>query len=142
MNASVKELGERSSKRPEKVAPVQTAESGRLPDLSPFSDDELATLASRAQAELAARHEKRRAAFFETIREQARALGLDAEEVAAALSRKHGSRSGSDRRSSVVPKYRNPANASETWSGRGQKPKWLQELLAGGRELEDFLISA
>jgi DNA-binding protein H-NS len=141
MNASVKELGERSAKRPEKIAALQTTESGKLPDLSPFSDEELAALASNAQAELAARQERRRTQFFENIREQARVLGIDPEEVAAAL-RKGGSRTGGDRRSAVVPKYRNPTNPSETWSGRGQKPKWLQELLAGGRKLEDFLISA
>src|SRR5262252_4467396 len=26
---------------------------------------------------------------------------------------------------SVAPKYRNPENPSETWAGRGLKPRWL-----------------
>ncbi|HVY29674.1 MAG TPA: H-NS histone family protein [Polyangiaceae bacterium] len=141
MNASVKETGERSAKRPEKIAPLQAVESGKLTELSSFSDDELAALASGAQAELAARRERRRAEFFERIREQARALDIDPEEVVAALSRK-GARSGTDRRAAVAPKYRNPQNAAETWSGRGQRPKWLETLLAQGKQLEDFLISA
>src|SRR5690242_6784701 len=25
----------------------------------------------------------------------------------------------------VAPKYRNPANPSQTWAARGQQPKWL-----------------
>lgn len=41
----------------------------------------------------------------------------------------------------VAPKYRNPANAKETWTGRGRQPRWLAELIAGGKKLEDFLIA-
>ena len=40
----------------------------------------------------------------------------------------------------VAPKYRNPANPSETWAGRGQQPKWLAAETGKGRALEDFLI--
>ncbi|MEO6226907.1 MAG: H-NS histone family protein [Thermomonas sp.] len=40
----------------------------------------------------------------------------------------------------VAPKYRNPANAKETWAGRGKQPRWLSAETAKGRKLEDFLI--
>jgi DNA-binding protein H-NS len=40
----------------------------------------------------------------------------------------------------VAPKYRNPENPSETWAGRGLKPRWLAAALKGGHKLEDFLI--
>ena len=40
----------------------------------------------------------------------------------------------------VAPKYRNPADASQTWTGRGRKPKWVVEELATGGSLDDFLI--
>ncbi|AAM39953.1 MULTISPECIES: H-NS histone family protein [Xanthomonas] len=40
----------------------------------------------------------------------------------------------------VAPKYRNPANAQETWTGRGKQPRWLAELTAAGKKVEDFLI--
>lgn len=42
--------------------------------------------------------------------------------------------------SKVAPKYRNPANASETWTGRGKQPRWLATLTEQGRKLEEFLI--
>jgi DNA-binding protein H-NS len=42
----------------------------------------------------------------------------------------------------VVPKYRNPGDASETWSGRGKKPRWLVVQLKIGRLIDDFLIHA
>ncbi|WP_346771378.1 H-NS histone family protein [Bradyrhizobium sp. 192] len=40
----------------------------------------------------------------------------------------------------VRPKYRNPKNPAETWSGRGRLPRWLQPQLRAGRKLDDFLI--
>ncbi|HYG05937.1 MAG TPA: H-NS histone family protein [Stenotrophomonas sp.] len=40
----------------------------------------------------------------------------------------------------VPPKYRNPANAKETWTGRGKQPRWMAELTSKGKKVEDFLI--
>jgi DNA-binding protein H-NS len=40
----------------------------------------------------------------------------------------------------VPPQYRNPANRSETWSGRGARPRWLQAQLKKGRKIEQFAI--
>lgn len=40
----------------------------------------------------------------------------------------------------VVPKYRNPADPSETWSGRGKQPRWLAAQIQNGKSLESFLI--
>lgn len=40
----------------------------------------------------------------------------------------------------VEPKYRNPANDADTWSGRGKQPKWLAALTAQGRKPEEFSI--
>lgn len=40
----------------------------------------------------------------------------------------------------VAPKYRNPDNPNETWTGRGKPKAWLQAKLDGGAKLEDFLI--
>ena len=40
----------------------------------------------------------------------------------------------------VAPKYRDPSNAANTWSGRGKQPRWLQAYTSSGRVLDDFLI--
>jgi DNA-binding protein H-NS len=45
-------------------------------------------------------------------------------------------------RGAVAPKYRNPENPTETWAGRGLKPRWLQAALKSGSKLDDFLIDA
>lgn len=40
----------------------------------------------------------------------------------------------------VFPKYANPSQPRETWSGRGKQPRWLAAQLGSGRRLEDFRI--
>jgi DNA-binding protein H-NS len=40
----------------------------------------------------------------------------------------------------VFPKYRNPAEPSETWAGRGKKPRWLTAQLKSGKPIDDFRI--
>ena len=39
-----------------------------------------------------------------------------------------------------VPKYANPADASQTWTGRGRKPNWVVEALEQGKSLDDLKI--
>lgn len=139
MNALAKD-GERNPKsRIEKTEAESAALSGKLPDISALSDEDLSALVTNATTELAARRERRRTEFLANIREQARVLGIDPEEVARAFSRR--ARSGGEGHTTLPPKYRNPANTAETWSGRGVRPKWIQELLANGRKLEELLIS-
>ncbi len=41
----------------------------------------------------------------------------------------------------VKPKYRNPANPAETWSGRGKRPRWFNAALAAGKKEKDLLIA-
>jgi DNA-binding protein H-NS len=40
----------------------------------------------------------------------------------------------------VLPKYRDP-ETSETWSGRGKRPRWLVAAVKSGRKIEEFRIS-
>jgi DNA-binding protein H-NS len=47
---------------------------------------------------------------------------------------------GRGARGKVAPKYRNPENPSETWAGRGLKPRWLTAAIKSGKKLDDFVI--
>jgi DNA-binding protein H-NS len=40
----------------------------------------------------------------------------------------------------VFPKFKNPAQPSETWAGRGKQPRWLTAQLRSGKKLDDFRI--
>jgi DNA-binding protein H-NS len=56
--------------------------------------------------------------------------------------RKARERRGSLKGRKVAPKYRNPAKRSETWAGRGARPRWLQAALKKGHKIEEFAIAA
>ena len=97
--------------------------------LKSMSIDRLTTLRAKVEAALKTK-------VMETRRT------LEAE--LAKLSRFDGSR-GSGRAlgtgyGPVAPKFRNPENPSETWAGRGLKPRWLAAALKAGHEIEEFLI--
>jgi DNA-binding protein H-NS len=42
----------------------------------------------------------------------------------------------------VYPKYQNPSDPTETWSGRGKQPRWLVSALRAGGKIDDFRIPA
>ncbi len=48
-------------------------------------------------------------------------------------------KSGRTRRR-ATPKYRNPDDHSQVWSGRGKYPRWFQKALESGRQPDDLLI--
>ena len=39
-----------------------------------------------------------------------------------------------------APKYANPANAEQTWTGRGRQPQWVKDAFAEGKSLDDLAI--
>jgi len=47
----------------------------------------------------------------------------------------------SDKRAKVAPKYRNPSDANQTWTGRGRTPVWVQALKDAGT-LDSAIIAA
>lgn len=49
-------------------------------------------------------------------------------------------RKATGKRGKVAPKYRNPANAEQTWTGRGKPPRWMAAEIAKGKKVADFLI--
>ena len=103
-------------------------------DFSTLSLAELHNLVAQAQRELAERQKQERRHVMAEIRALADSMGLvvnfQEEEPA----------SGSLRGRKVAPKYRNPHNPEETWTGRGLKPRWLAELVEQGRDIDEFRI--
>lgn len=48
-------------------------------------------------------------------------------------------KSGKGRKSAHrAPKYVNPENPEQVWSGRGRRPTWVNDALESGRTLDDL----
>jgi|SRR5688500_878457 DNA-binding protein H-NS len=41
----------------------------------------------------------------------------------------------------VLPKFANPDEPNQLWSGRGKKPRWVAEKLASGAALQELRIN-
>ena len=107
----------------------------QLPALS-FAD--LQELQADIAKAIEERAEQERKAVLAEMEELARQKGFAG--IEAVLGSQSGSVSKPRKRGTVPPKYRNPANADETWTGRGRKPKWVVAALEAGSSLDDFLI--
>lgn len=49
-------------------------------------------------------------------------------------------RSNADGRAKVAPKYRNPNDPEQTWSGRGRAPGWMAAHIEAGGKKDDLAI--
>ncbi len=113
---------------------------------------ERATLEAREKQLLAKTNDKALGKIVEMVK----AAGLTSADVARALKasgstrarrggkspgrKGAGAKAKSGSGAKVAPKYRNPSNTDQTWTGRGRAPVWAQELRTAGR-LETALIS-
>ena len=81
----------------------------------------------------AERQNAERAEVRQKLIDTAKAHGFDINELFG-----KGGRKG---KGSVAPKYRDPKNAENTWTGRGRMPRWMVAATKGGKaKKEDFLI--
>jgi DNA-binding protein H-NS len=66
---------------------------------------------------------------------------LSRADVDSAFNGRNGKRPHALAGRTLEPKFRNPANKHETWSGRGLRPKWLVAAMKGtGKKIEHFAI--
>ncbi len=101
-------------------------------DLNTFSLKDLKDLQSQVARAIAGFEDRRKREALAELEEIARAKGFSlAELTGSAPTRK---------RSPSTAKYANPANAADTWSGRGRKPRWFSEALAKGKRPEDMAL--
>jgi DNA-binding protein H-NS len=99
--------------------------------LKSMSADELWNLHEQVSSTLTRRMEKEKAKLEERLRKVASSTSNSA--LVPSRSRRPYPK--------VLPKYQNPGNSAETWSGRGRQPRWVQAQLKAGKKLEHFLIA-
>lgn len=101
-------------------------------DLSKLSKEELDTLIANAERQRKKVQRQNIGEVRKRIIAMAREAGYSIEELFG------GKAFGGAGK--VAPKYRNPANPEQTWSGRGKRPRWFSEALAKGRKEADLRI--
>lgn len=100
-------------------------------DLSKLSLEELRKLQKNVAKAIDSFKDRQIAAARAELEARAKELGYSLDQIVGGKGAP---------RAKVAPKYRNPKDASATWTGRGRKPLWVVAALEKGKKLEDFLI--
>ncbi len=101
-------------------------------DLNSLSLKDLKELQSQVAKAIAGFEDRRKREAIAELEEIARAKGFSLAELTGATPTR--------KRSPSVARYANPADKSDTWSGRGRKPRWFIEALSRGKQPEDMAI--
>ena len=101
-------------------------------NLNQMSLKELKDLAAQVAKAIASFEERKKKEALTELEDKARDLGYSLADFLGAA--------GPRKRAPAVPKYANPANRSDTWSGRGRKPRWYQAALDAGKSPDDLQV--
>ncbi len=101
-------------------------------DIKRLNHTQLNDLIQRAESRKSELQKERASKVREKLAALAKAEGFSLDELFGGRGRKT--------RRAAKPKYRNPADHAQTWSGRGKRPRWFNAALAAGKKEKDLLI--
>ena len=104
----------------------------RMSGVEKMSYAELSELRSQIDRLIVEKQSSERSALRQKMADLAKDHGLSLDEVFG---------KGRKGKGSVAPKYRDPKNPENTWTGRGRMPRWMAAATKGGKaHKDDFLI--
>ena len=99
-------------------------------DLNSMSRDELLTLKKNIDKALDGFEKRQKEAALAAAKRAAEEHGFSLEEI---LGRKSAGKT-------AIPKFRNPADPDQTWTGRGRQPAWYKAAIAAGTDVSTLEI--
>jgi len=105
-------------------------------DLSNMSSADLRNLQEQVKRELKQREGQDLAKAREQILAIAQSVGVPLKDlVGGGAPVRSGRKTGA-----VAPRYRNPADVTQQWTGRGRQPKWVKEWLDAGKDIAGLKV--
>lgn len=101
-------------------------------DLSTLTTMDLRALSSQVAKQIQVKEEAEKQQALDEIMSIARSIGVPLQDLVSSVK--------STPLRAKTPRYANPSNRSETWTGFGRQPKWLKRHLAAGHSLDSTLI--
>lgn len=99
-------------------------------DLDTLSLSELRDLRNKVERSITSYEDRRKKEALAAVEQAAREHGFNLADLAGLKAA----------RPKVAAKYANPQDPSQTWSGRGRRPRWVQEYVDNGNPVEDLAI--
>lgn len=101
-------------------------------NLEKMSREELVSLRKSVDQALKASEREAKKNALAAAQKAAAAHGFTLDEILA------GKKGGSGPKS--APKYANPKDPGQTWTGRGRQPNWVKDALSSGKSLDELAI--
>jgi len=108
------------------------------PKIDNMTFAQLSKLHAQTGERMAALKEETRKELLRKMTEMAAKEGFASLQEVISPKQKKSGRKASGR--TGAPKYANPSDPSQTWTGNGRAPRWLRDLEESGRKREEFLI--
>ena len=102
-------------------------------DIKKLDVAELAELQAQIQTEMTRKKQEKKREVINQIKALLAENGMTMDDLP-------GRGGSSSTRPPVLPKYRNPKNPEQTWTGRGRKPRWVVEFLDKGGKMSKLEI--
>ena len=107
-------------------------------DLSNMSLGDLRNLEEQIKQEMKKREHQEVQKAREQIIAIAQSVGVPLKDLISSSGR--GSKSANAGTGTVAVRFRNPADNSQQWTGRGRQPKWVKEWVEGGNSLDKLRV--
>jgi DNA-binding protein H-NS len=106
-----------------------------LPNIDDLTAQELRELAKKVEERTAEKNKEDLYKIYETLEQLAEEYGFEITFVIREMGEIVANKKS-------APKYRNPDNPKQTWTGQGRKPNWLRDILEQNPKMteDDFLI--
>ncbi|MFD1795092.1 H-NS histone family protein [Paracoccus aurantiacus] len=101
-------------------------------DIDNLSLKDLQELRTKVERAIVSFEERKRREAMAAADAAAREHGFSLNELTGVKASRRGGK--------VAPKYANPEDPSQTWTGRGRRPQWVQAALSAGKSLDDLAI--
>lgn len=101
-------------------------------EIDALSLSELKDLQREVGKAISGYEEKRKREALLALEARAREMGFSVAELTGQRAAKL--------RGPVPPKYVNPENPTEKWSGRGRSPKWFAQAMKAGMDPDSMLV--
>ena len=109
-------------------------------DLKGMSRKELEKLKAKIEKALQKLDAQDRKAALAAAEKAAAAHGFSLAEITSGTAPKKAAPPKSAAKAPSPPKFRNPENPEQTWSGKGRQPAWYKSAVAAGVSTDDLKV--
>lgn len=112
-----------------------------MSDYETMSRQDLMKLRGDIEKALASAGDRDKRAALKAAEAAAREHGFSLQDLVSLIGGTGGGRGRGALKQERPARFRNPDDPTQTWSGRGRRPRWFNDAEAAGRPLSDLEVA-